>query len=380
MQKKTLIITLEYPPQVGGIATYIHDLAMEMDPVQTIVLAPTSKGSDEWDATVPYKVIRKKLLFPSYLWPRWLRVSWHTLRIARKERVEILMAHHVLPIGYVAVLTQWFLKTPFLLFSHGTDLLMGTKNVWKRTLVAFVSARAQQIVFNSHSLKRRYLEHFPQFLEKTLVLYPCPSPDLRVRPSDETLTALSEQYGLSGKRVLLSVGRLDEGKGFTHLLRMIPELIKKIPYLTWVVIGDGPKKGEFISHIQKHHLENVVRFVGEVPHNKLKPWYYIADVFALLTHPDEGREEGLGLVFLEASAVGCPIVAGKSGGVEEGILHSETGLIVDIHKGDQFVIDAIAGLFENHEYAKRLGRQARERMESDFVWSHQVEKLQTWIG
>ncbi|MFA4831508.1 MAG: glycosyltransferase family 4 protein [Patescibacteria group bacterium] len=377
--KKILIITFEYPPTVGGIATYIHDLANALDTSKIIVLAPKHENSKVWDEQQKYKVIRKNMLFPKIIWPRWIRLCWQTWRLVRKEKIELIMIHHALPVGYIGVLQKKFYKIPFLLFSHGTDLVAGAASAWKRKMLAKVSERAAQIIFNSESLKSRFLRVFPQFEDKSLVVYPCPEIDFLEQPPDESIHKLRSQYALEGKITLLSVGRLSDGKGFPHLARLLPEILKQVPHLVWLIVGDGPKKSYLIEQIQKRDLQNVVRFIGEVPHDKLKIYYYLADVFAVLTHPDEGREEGLGLVFLEAAAAGLPIVAGRSGGVEESVLHTQTGIVVDIYKGDKAVVEALVEMLTNKEYAKRLGKQAKERIQSDFQWPHQVKKLQPWI-
>src|SRR5690606_19476475 len=112
----------------------------------------------------------------------------------------------------------------------------------------------------------------------------------------------------------------------------------------------------------------------------LKQYYYLADLFVLLTHPDEGREEGLGLVFLEAAAAGLPAVAGRSGGVEEAVLHAETGLVVDLYHGDTGVIESVVTMLKNEEYASSLGMRAKARIESQFVWKNQVKVLGPWLS
>jgi len=84
------------------------------------------------------------------------------------------MIHHVLPGGYAGVAAKLFKKVPFLLFSHGTDLIAGTHARWKRAMVARIARRAEQVIFNSESLKRRFLRVLPQFEKKSMVLYPCP--------------------------------------------------------------------------------------------------------------------------------------------------------------------------------------------------------------
>ncbi|OIO20146.1 MAG: hypothetical protein CO029_03915 [Candidatus Magasanikbacteria bacterium CG_4_9_14_0_2_um_filter_41_10] len=377
--KKTLIITLEYPPQVGGIATYVHDLANTLDPKKTVVLAPKMKGMKEWDEKQLYYIIRKNLLFPRFVWPRWVRLVWQVWRIVKKEKIELIMVHHVLPVGYAASIASKFTKVPFLLFSHGTDLLAASKSSWKRKRIAGVSKYATKIIFNSESLKNRYVQLFPQFESSTLVMYPCPEKTFLTPPGNAVIEELKNTYALHGKQVILTVSRFDEGKGFPHLLRMMPKILEQVPHLVWMLIGDGPKKEYILEQVQKNNLQNIVRYVGEIPHDKLKKFYYLADLFVLLTHPDEGREEGLGLVFLEAAAAALPVVAGKSGGVEEAVLHAETGILVDLYQGDPSVIDTIVDMLKNTSYADELGKNAQDRIKTEFVWENQVNMLDPWL-
>lgn len=378
--KKTLIITLEYPPSVGGIATYVHDLANALDPEQTIVLAPPHKDQKTWDAGVRYTIIRKKLLFPKWVWPRWLRLLFVVRRIIKTHGVALIFVQHVLPVGYAAIRMKKKFGVPFLLFSHGTDLVAGTQTAWKKWMVTLVSKAAEQIIFNSESLKRRFLQVLPQFDAASTVLYPCPDSEFFEPEPTEDIEFLRRQYALQGKHVILSVSRLTDGKGFPHLIRMMPELLQRVPHLVWIIVGDGDKRDIIMQEIQKRNLQNVTRFIGEIPHASLKKFYYLADLFVLLTHPDEGREEGLGLVFLEAAAAGLPVVAGKSGGVEEAVIHAQTGIVVDVFKGDQAIITAIADLFFHEKYRKQLGVQAQTRIKSDFLWKHQIKRIERWIG
>ncbi len=378
-QKRVLIATLEYPPQIGGIATYVDALAGALDPDQTAVMAPPMKDAQKWDNSRPYGVIRKPFLFPPFIWPRWLRLCVHLLRFAKKNKVDLIMVQHVLPVGYAAVLAKKFLGVPFLLFSHGTDLLAGTATPWKKKMVTLVSSHAEQITFNSESLKRRFLREFPQFDDRARVLYPCPDEDLFVPPEQDEITKIRTHYALEGKKVILSISRLDEGKGFPHLIRLMPEILKRIPNLVWLIIGEGPKRESILKLIRKHSLQNVVRFIGLMPHEHIKQYYYLADLFVLLTHPDEGREEWLGLVFLEAAAAGMPVLAGRSGGVEEGVIHTRTGLVYDVMSQTDSIVTSIEKLLKDEKFAQKLGRQAQDRIKSQFQWKHQITQIHPWI-
>ncbi|MFA6427435.1 MAG: glycosyltransferase family 4 protein [Candidatus Magasanikbacteria bacterium] len=378
--KKTLIVTLEYPPQVGGIATYVHEMALALDKDNVVVYAPKMKGDKDFDSGVPFKIIRKSPFFPRFLWPRWLRLVFQIWHIVKKEKIEVMLINHVLPVGYVGWILKKIIHVPYVIVSHGTDVLLGTRNAWKIKMMRKVVRTSEQVVFNSESLRGRFLRVLPEFETKTCVVYPCPEPDFFVSPDQNELNSLRSSLALQGKKVMLTIARFDEGKGFPHLVRLLPKLLEREPHLVWVVIGDGKKKKEFLEEVQKRSLQNVVRYIGEVPHSQLKKYYYLADIFVLLTHPDEGREEGLGMVFLEAAAAGIPVVAGKSGGVDEAVLHTKTGLVIDIHQQAMAVDDGIILLLQDKEYANTLGVAAKERMKTEFVWKNQLKKLEPWIS
>ena len=381
--KKTLIITWDFPPQIGGISTYVKRFADSMPSDKVVILTfkiPKQKAEcKEIDSAVPYKVIRKNLLFPKFIWPRWLRLVWQVWRIVKKEKIEAIHIHNVLPAGYAGFVMKKFKKIPYLIFGHGVDFRNATKNAWKAGQVCRVCRKAEQVIVNSEHFKKLWSDYFTELANKITLVYPCPDPDFFVSPSEKDIEDLRYKYALNGKKVMFTTSRLSEGKGFPHLLRLIPAILEKVPNLVWLVVGDGPKKEELIKQIQKNNLQNVVRFLGFVPHAEIKKFYYASDLFTLLTHPDEGRVEGLGLVFLEAAACGLPAVGGKSGGVEEALKDGVTGLVVDIHRGDKFLVQTIVTLLQDEKKLKYFGEQAKLRASYDFKWENQIIKLKEWL-
>ncbi|MFA7244865.1 MAG: glycosyltransferase family 4 protein [Candidatus Magasanikbacteria bacterium] len=380
--KKTLIITMEFPPQIGGIATYVDQFALALNPEKTVVLAPKDNSllTQEFDKNRSYKIIRKIFLYPKFIWPRWLKLFWQVKKIVKEEKIEVILINHVLPVGYIGKLINFFYKIPFLIISHGTDVLYATRTKWKEKKLKKIIAKSEQVVFNSESLKRRFLEKLPEFQNKSLVLYPCPDADFFLPPPEKEIISLREKLALQGKKVILTVARMEDGKGFPHLVRALPEILKKEPHVVWIIIGDGPKKEEVMKDIQKFSLQNVVRYLGNVPHNEIKKYYYLADLFVLFTHPDEGREEGLGLVFLEAQSCGLPVVAGKSGGVEEAVLHAQTGIVIDIRQNALAMDESVVAMLQDRKYALSLAKNAKERIESEFIWHRQLAKLKPYLS
>ncbi|MBP7992738.1 MAG: glycosyltransferase family 4 protein [Candidatus Magasanikbacteria bacterium] len=377
--KRTLIITLEYPPQVGGIATYVKNLGEALVPEQTVILAPFLKGEKHLvTQEAGLKIFRTKQL-SRFFWPHWLKLFWQVRKIVKKEKIEVIIVHHILPVGYVAVLINFFRKIPFIIFSHGTDIAAASRRPWKRRMVKIICQRATQIICNSASLARRFSLQFTEFSHKVQVVYPGPEALFFATPNQEKVRALAERLAIAGRPTIISVARMVDGKGFPHLVRVIKKVADRSPSLAWLIIGTGPKLAEILDLVQKNSLQNIVRFMGEVPHHELPDYFHASTVFTLLTHPDNGFEEGLGLVFLEAAAAGLPCVAGKSGGVEEAVLNGQTGYVFDAYQDENAIADTLYDLINNPDLAKKLGQAGKTRVTTEFNFPNQLKKLAPWL-
>lgn len=368
---KILIITLEYPPKIGGIATYTFNFTSHLPPDEVVVYAPKQPADKEFDARNDWKTYRHNPYF-NFIWPRWLRMFWQVKKIIKKEKIEKIYVHHVLPSGYVAYLCKKFFKIPYTIFFHGTDLEIGLKK--KARKIKMVCEQAEKIVVSGEFLKNKLATRFESLVEKIVILHPCPSDFFSQKVNEEELENLRVKLALKGKKVLISVGRMADGKGFPHMVRLLPKILEKVPNLVWLVVGDGPKREELIKNIQKNYLQNVARFIGFVPLAELPKYYQLADAFVLLTHKDDESEEGWGTAFLEAAASGLPVVAGRVGAVEEVVENLVTGVIVDVYQ-DQGVVSAVTELLRNTDYAKQMGEAGRQRVIQEFNWEKQINKL-----
>jgi phosphatidylinositol alpha-1,6-mannosyltransferase len=221
---------------------------------------------------------------------------------------------------------------------------------------------------------------FGEFEPKTSVLYPCPNKEFGLPAKSESIDAIRNQLAIGGRKVILSIARMVDGKGFPHLVTVIKKVADIVPNIAWLIIGSGPKLTEIINLVQKNSLQNIVRFIGEVPHEKLPAYFQASTVFTLLTHPDNGMEEGLGLVFLEAAASGLPCIAGKSGGVEEAIIHGQTGLVFDVYREQNAIVDGLIRIISDDAFAKQMGDAAQMRILSEFNWENQLKKMEPWIS
>lgn len=371
---KTLIITLEYPPHVGGIASYVANVAEHMPVRDVVVYAPPVKGDSGFDSAHTWKVYRRNPYW-FFVWPQWLRMLAQVYGIVRSEKIERIHVHHALPSGYVALFMKKFLKIPYTVFLHGSDLQLASQHPGKLKKFAWVCREAEKVVVNSQYFKN-FLNSKVPGLKNVTIVYPCPPDSYYSRAVDEErVRTLRSQLGLSGKRVMLSASRMVERKGFVLLAKLMPKILERVPNLVWVTVGDGPEKNKVIQVTAENNLQSVVRVLPAVSQDDLFTLYHVADVFVLPTHKDvDGVEEAWGGVFIEAAAAGLPVVAGKSGGVPETVEQNTTGFVVGV-ENEELLVANIVELLKNPDSAKRMGEAGKRRAISQFAWGPQMDKI-----
>ena len=139
--------------------------------------------------------------------------------------------------------------------------------------------------------------------------------------------SLERQYDVAGKKVLLTIGRLaaiDAYKGQDRIIRLIAELNERCGPLHYIIAGDGDDRPRLEKLVAELGVERLVTFAGLVPDEIVEDLYNLADLFVM---PSTG--EGFGIVYLEAMACGCPVVAGNRDGSVDALADGELGRLVD---------------------------------------------------
>lgn len=371
--RKTLLITIDFPPQKGGVATYLSNVCHNLDREKIVVLANEHKDSEHFDHRQPYKIIRAKLFYP-WFWPAWLRTLRQTKKVIRREKIEQILISHILPMGYICLM----LKLPFIVSLHGYDVLAAQKTPWKKYWLLKILNRAKAIIVNSKFTENEVLK-LGITADKITIVYPCPN----IKPEDlipAERQALKTELELHGKKVLLSVGRMVPRKGFDKVIEALPEVIEKIPNLVYLLVGNGKKYLDELEvlAIQNQVLDHVT-ICEDIPDTNLPSFYDMADVFIMPARQIGSDVEGFGIVYLEANSFGKPVIAGKSGGAGEAVIYGETGILVDPDNVSQ-IAKAIINLMTDQEYALKLGANGKARVADKFQWSKQVEKLKLLIN
>jgi len=312
---KTLLVTMDFPPLLGGIANYYFNRVKKMPVDEVVVLM--NKIENYKNIKLNNKIYFKNF-FIKYFWPRWIILIWHIYRIAKKEKIQKIWVGQILPVGTAVYFISKILKIKYFITCHGNDLLRAEKNIRKFKLAKKILNSAEHIETNTEFTKNILINKYKINNKKIKIAYP--ENTLKKEMVDENeVKKLKEKYSLAGKKVLITVARLVESKGIDQVLRALPKVWKEIPDLVYLVVGDGDFSDQLLVISNQINPEkDKIIFVGPVPHLELPNYYALADVFILTPRKNPtGDTESFGIVYLEAQEFGLPIIAGDTGGIRE---------------------------------------------------------------
>jgi phosphatidylinositol alpha-1,6-mannosyltransferase len=175
---------------------------------------------------------------------------------------------------------------------------------------------------------------------------------------------------------VLTVGNLVERKGHDMVIRTLPKLIRRIPELTYLIVGNGTHRETLDRLAWEVGVRDRIVFAGHVDAADLPAVYALGDVFVMPSRvqPAECEVEGFGLVYLEANACGKPVIGGRSGGIPEAIVDGETGFLVDPEAADE-IAQRLEAILTDRELAEGMGRRGRARVQAHFSWADAATRV-----
>ena len=209
-------------------------------------------------------------------------------------------------------------------------------------------------------------------MEATILPY-CNRPDKIFinRPSiDVAYFKRSQPYQHSKVLTILSVGRFTFQKGYLTGLLAVKKLKEAGIDFKWLIVGDGPQTEEIIYHIHTLGLENEVTLMGKKNKVEMIELYHIANLFLL-----SSVYEGIANVVLEAMAMELPVVATKSGGLNEVIGHEQDGMLADVYDHDE-IARYLIFLANDFDRRKIMGEKARQKVLNKFTITRQINEFE----
>ncbi|MBX9257119.1 glycosyltransferase family 4 protein [Desmonostoc muscorum CCALA 125] len=367
-----LVISRIFLPKQAVIGEYIYNRCLQ-DPERVIVLAAGCSGD---------KVFDENQQFPVYRWPNLKYWGSGCLGNVLKPLVNIICSfvlaiklyfrYHYRYIewghGYdfpSLLLLSYLLPIRFFIYVHGNDLLSPLHNPVWRSLFKLTLHRAEGIICNS-SYTQNYLRTALRLNTPTHVINPVIRPEkfgnATLNSLDDLRVRVRQSYNIpEASIVILSVGRLVKHKSFDRVIDNIPLLLTFGVDVHYILCGQGPCESELKSLAHRLRVDKRVHFAGYVPENELAGYYAACDIFAMLSLLDTKPHniEGFGIVYLEASYFGKPVIAPRLGSVLDTVTHEENGILVNPNSGYE-VFQAFNRLCKDQQLREQLGRKGKE--------------------
>jgi phosphatidylinositol alpha-1,6-mannosyltransferase len=375
---RTLVVTNDFAPRSGGIESFVSALVERAPRDSVVVHACKQEGDTEFDAALfartGVRVVRDpmKILLPTP------GLASRVSNTAREYDCTSAWFGAAAPLGLLTPSLRRAGIRRAIAITHGHEIWWartpGTRQLLHRVgevtdVVTYLGeyTRARIGAALSHNARERMAQLTPGVDENVF------------RPGLDA-SQIGQRLGLKDRPLIVTVGRLVPRKGQDQLIEVLPAIRKRVKDAALVVIGEGPYRAKLEAKIRELNLSEHVRMVGRVPLADLPLYLSAGQVFAMPSRNRLGglEVEGLGIVYLEASACGVPVIAGNSGGAPDAVREGITGFVVD-GQDRGALVERIVTLLEDQELAIRMGNAGREFVLEKWRWDEIVKRHQTLL-
>lgn len=377
LTKKILVLTENFPPISGGSGRWFWELYSRLPREQVLIVANDIEGGSEFDETHDLNIIRIPL--HSSEWGlksiKGLRFYWRCIKQIRK----IIKQHNITEIHCGRVIhegvTAWLLKLltgiPYLCFIHGEDVETAASSREQYLLVKQAVKNSNMIICNSQNSANLVVDLGYSASNKLHVLNPGVNAKQFIPFTEDK--DFKESMGWSGRKVIITVGRLQERKGQDMMVRAMKKIKSIFPESLYVVIGDGDCKGILEQLVASEGLSKHIAFHSNLTDEEMIQCYQQCDLFILPNRTVGSDIEGFGMVLVEAQSCGKPVIAGDSGGTRETMLVGETGFIIDCTQ-EKVISETIIELLKQPERLAEMGSKGRLHVEKTLDWEAHAQR------
>lgn len=373
---RTLLVTNDFPPRPGGIQSYLQAFAAQVPPDDLVVYAPRWRGDSHvtFDARQPFEVVRH----PTTLMLPTPAVARRAAQLMTDRGCETVWFGAAAPLALLAPGLRRAGARRIVASTHGHEVGWSMVPAGRRALRR-IGNTTDAVTYVSRYTRGRFasafgpgagLEHLPSGVDTEVF-----------RPDPAARADLRARYRLGDRPTVLCLSRLVPRKGQDMLIRALPEIRRRVDGAVLVIVGGGPYHDRLRKLARTVGVEDHVVITGGVPAAELAAHHTLADVFAMpcRTRGAGLDVEGLGIVYLEASATGVPVVAGRSGGAPETVREGETGVVVD-GTSVAAVAAAVADLLADRDRAAAMGAAGRAWVGAEWRWDVLGEKLRRLLA
>ncbi|BFU46113.1 glycosyltransferase family 4 protein [Krasilnikovia sp. MM14-A1004] len=366
---RTLLVTNDFPPRPGGIQQFVHNLAVRQPAGSVVVYASTWRGAEKFDAEQPFEVVRERtgVLLPTPA------VARRAAELARAHDCDTVWFGAAAPLGLLAEgLRRRAGVRRAVGVTHGHEIgwaaLPGARQLLRR-----IADGTDVLTYLGEYQRVRLARALG---ERTELHRLAPGVDVDAFHPDVDGAAVRARYGLADRPVIVCVSRLVPRKGQDALIRALPGVRRRVPGAALLLGSGGPYRKTLERLAREHGVESDVVFTGSVPWAELPTLFAAGDVYAMpcRTRAAGLDVEGLGIVYLEASATGLPVVGGDSGGAPDAVRDGETGYVVGGRDLDALT-ERLVELLSDPARARAMGAAGRAWVEREWRWEQQADRM-----
>ena len=363
--RRFLLVTNDLGPRAGGIETFILGLIDYLDGRELVIYTSAQEGSENFDEALSAKTgaiiyrDKTKVLLPTP------RVNRAVSDLMKKYESETVWFGAAMPLAWMSGHLRRSGAKKIVALTHGHE-------VWWAKILPF------KWIFTQSTKNIDVLTYLGDFTKRAMSPVVAPTcalvqiaPGISIShftPGDKN-PELVNKFNLAGKKVIVSVGRLVHRKGQDKLIEALPAIVTTHPDVKILFVGTGPRKAHLDALIKKNSLQGYAEFAGRVEYSQLPKYFRLGDLFVM---PSRSRlagleVEGLGIVYLEASASGIPVLAGASGGAPDAVVPGITGEVVD-GKSAIAIATAINNLLNDMSKLQHMGAEGRKWADATWSW------------
>lgn len=371
-----LFVSFNLAPKMGGLEQVVQrtrDALCERADVLT--LAQGARGYHDADPTVLRPPVEGLAAYMGFLYTRGLV----GLRGRRFDVVVAGSALTALPTIHLA--KRFGARSACIIY--GLDTIYDS-SIYQR-IYRHAMPRMDRVIAISTSTRDEAAARGVETDRMTIIPPGCDAERFQTPRDTE---ALRRSWGLTGRKVILSAGRLVHRKGVDRFIReCLPEVVRQVPTVKLLVAGGNPEGAlthtdDVLAKVEAAicdmGLQDHVVVTGRLTSEEMVAAFQLAGVFVLPVIPVPGDMEGFGIVLLEAGAAGVPIVATAVGGITDAVVDGETGVLVPPLDYPRMA-SALVGFLQDEDESREFGERGRQRALSEFNWdaisSRYVEAL-----
>ncbi len=377
MTDRTLVITNDFPPRAGGIQSFVEGLVERQPAGSMVVFAPKWHGAAKYDADLEFPVER----YPHSVMLPTMGVAKRCREIAKAYDCSRVLFGATAPLGLLAGGLR----------RSGIERIVGITHGHE---AAWASTPGSREVIRRIGANTDTITYLGEYTRNLLAAALTPAAAARMRrlvPGVDATTfspatrdagdRVRDRYGLADRQVIVCVSRLMPRKGQDTLIHALPTIRRQVPDAALLIVGGGPYRKKLDELVASTDQGADIVVTGSVPFSELPAHYAAGDVFAMpcRTRNKGWDVEGLGIVYLEASATGLPVVSGDSGGAPDAVVEGKTGFVVP-GGSPVAVASPLIELLSDPEKAAVMGAAGRSWIESNWQWSTMASRLESLLA